>query len=151
MCKGIIVYTKSKSEDYTIEFVTTTTVEGERISNKPVTSDEIQKTYKNVYKKDLVTVDVSIFHIHDWLNNAVVVDKNNPSIERVEGCINCGMCARTCKLREGMDDNEKYLTCLGCGQCIITCPKKVLQPKNDIHKITIILSIITSIAYYRTV
>lgn len=66
--------------------------------------------------------------------NAVVVDKNNPSIERVEGCINCGMCTRTCKLREGMDDNEKFLTCLGCGQCILTCPKKVLQPKNDIYK-----------------
>lgn len=66
--------------------------------------------------------------------NAVVIDKNNPSIEREEGCINCGMCTKTCMLRENMPDNEKYLTCLGCGQCIMTCPKKVLHPKNEIYK-----------------
>lgn len=66
--------------------------------------------------------------------NAVVIDKNNPSIERIDGCINCGMCKKTCMLRENMPDNEKYLTCLGCGQCIITCPKRVLQPKNEIYK-----------------
>lgn len=75
---------RDRSEDYTIEFVTNTTVEGERISTKPTSSEEIQKDYKNVYKKDLITVDVSIFHIHDWLNNAVVVDnavvKGHPSL-----------------------------------------------------------------------
>ena len=66
--------------------------------------------------------------------NAVVIDKNNSSIERVEGCINCGMCTKTCLQKENMPHNEKFLTCLGCGQCIFTCPKKVLQPKNEIYK-----------------
>lgn len=65
---------------------------------------------------------------------AVVIDKMNPSIERVEGCINCGMCMRTCMSRENMPGNEKCLVCVGCGQCIITCPKRVLEPKNDIYK-----------------
>ena len=65
--------------------------------------------------------------------NAVIINKNNPSIERVDGCINCGICTRTCLQRENMGD-LKCLSCVGCGQCIMTCPKKVLQPKNDIYK-----------------
>ena len=65
--------------------------------------------------------------------NAVVVNKDNPSIERVDGCINCGICTRTCLAREKMGD-PKFLNCVGCGQCILTCPKKVLQPKNDIYR-----------------
>ena len=65
--------------------------------------------------------------------NAVIINKDNPAIERVEGCINCGICTKTCLEREKMGD-LKYLNCVGCGQCILTCPKKVLQPKNSIYK-----------------
>lgn len=74
--------------------------------------------------------------IKSEVNNkrAVVIDKKNPAIERVEGCINCGMCMKTCMSRENMPSNEKGLVCVGCGQCIITCPKRVLEPKNDIYK-----------------
>jgi ferredoxin hydrogenase len=66
--------------------------------------------------------------------NAVTIYENNPCIERVEGCINCGICTKTCLEREKMRGDEDCLICVGCGQCIITCPKRVLQPKNDIYK-----------------
>ncbi len=65
---------------------------------------------------------------------AVTIFDDNPSIERVDGCINCGICKRTCLEREGMRDDEECEICVGCGQCIITCPKRVLQPRNDIWK-----------------
>lgn len=66
--------------------------------------------------------------------NAVTIYDDNPCIERVDGCINCGICRRTCLEREAMRGDEDCLICVGCGQCIITCPKRVLQPKNDIWK-----------------
>lgn len=66
--------------------------------------------------------------------NAVTIYDDNPCIERIEGCINCGICSKTCIEREKMKDDEKCLVCVGCGQCIITCPKKIIQPKNNINK-----------------
>lgn len=88
---------------------------------------EIADEFTKKEVKDVIEVEVN-------KNKAVVIDKDNPSIERIKGCINCGMCMRTCINREKMPDDSKCLVCVGCGQCIITCPKKVLEPKNDIYK-----------------
>ena len=66
--------------------------------------------------------------------NAVTIYDDNPCIERVEGCINCGICCKTCIEREKMRGDEKCLVCVGCGACIITCPKNIIQPKNNINK-----------------
>ncbi len=87
---------------------------------------EIGDEFTNKEVLEVINSDVTPY-------NAVVINKDNPSIERVEGCINCGICTRTCLQRENMGD-LKCLNCVGCGQCILTCPKRVLQPKNSIHE-----------------
>lgn len=69
----------------------------------------------------------------------VWVSEDNPSIQRIEEkCINCGMCARTCKLKTGIsyekeDVNEPI--CVNCGQCTLSCPTGALVTKYDYKKV----------------
>lgn len=69
----------------------------------------------------------------------VRVDKNNPSIQRIEErCINCGMCMNTCENIVGIDhsyEKEDNALCINCGACIMHCPVGALTPKYDYKKV----------------
>lgn len=64
--------------------------------------------------------------------NAIHIKNENLCIEKLDGCINCGMCTITCMEREKMVNDPKKIICVGCGQCIMTCPMKILRPKSVI-------------------
>ena len=54
----------------------------------------------------------------------IEVKEGNLAIDRIEErCINCGMCAKTCK-----ENNDIGKECINCGQCILTCPMGALVP-----------------------
>ena len=67
----------------------------------------------------------------------VIVDKNNPSIQRVEArCIGCGLCFKVCENIVGIDHSKcSENTCINCGQCIMNCPVGALLPKYDYKKV----------------
>lgn len=66
---------------------------------------------------------------------AVIIDKNNPSIEFIEEkCINCGLCKRICEERIGIKNEKDTEICVNCGQCIQFCPTAALTSKNRIDK-----------------
>lgn len=70
------------------------------------------------------------------LSNAVQINENNVSIERINSnCINCGLCVRTCTVKEGMTFDKNSELCVNCGQCIQTCPVNALIPKDDRKKL----------------
>ncbi len=72
----------------------------------------------------------------DTLSNAVQISENNVSIERINSnCINCGLCVRTCTVKEGMTFDKNSELCVNCGQCIQTCPVNALIPKDDRKKL----------------
>lgn len=65
----------------------------------------------------------------------VVINKNNPSIMRIEKlCINCGQCRKTCEETTGIINNKEY-KCLNCGACINSCPVGALRVKYDYEKV----------------
>lgn len=67
--------------------------------------------------------------------NAVIISKTNVAIEKInEKCIDCGMCTRICKQREGIDNICYGKVCVNCGQCIQVCPTNALIPKKNIDK-----------------
>ena len=75
------------------------------------------------------------------LEKAVEISNNNVAIERIlEKCTNCGICSRTCKIKEGMQFDSNSELCVNCGQCIQTCPFDALAPKNDINRLKNALS-----------
>lgn len=70
------------------------------------------------------------------LKRAVPIAENNVAIKRIrEKCIDCGMCLRICKEREGIEDLCKGNTCVNCGQCVQACPVGALIPKKDADKL----------------
>ena len=70
------------------------------------------------------------------LKRAVEIAENNIAIKRIrEKCIDCGMCLRICKEREGIEDLCGGNTCVNCGQCVQACPFDALIPKKDEDKL----------------
>lgn len=71
------------------------------------------------------------------LKNAVIVEKDNPAIERIESkCIDCGACKNACEKLEGIDkQEEKHAICVYCGQCVQACPTGALVPKREAEKL----------------
>ena len=70
------------------------------------------------------------------LKRAVEIAENNIAIQRIrEKCIDCGMCLRICKEREGIEDLCGGNTCVNCGQCVQACPFGALIPKKDENKL----------------
>jgi len=72
----------------------------------------------------------------------VLVDKNNPSLQRIEArCINCGLCYKVCENVVGIDHSKekKQALCINCGQCIMNCPVGALCTKYDYKKVMNIL------------
>lgn len=70
------------------------------------------------------------------LKRAVPIAENNVAIKRIrEKCIDCGMCLRICKEREGIEDLCGGNTCVNCGQCVQACPFGALIPKKDEDKL----------------
>lgn len=66
---------RDRQEDYTIEFVTNTSVDG-------VTLAELEKNNLPVpSKQQMITVDVSLFHLMDWLSAVDGSDDSNDSDE----------------------------------------------------------------------
>ena len=80
-------------------------------------------------------------------NIRVAIDKDNPSVERIEDrCIKCGQCARVCN--EFVSVNNNYdlqktcgkSICVNCGQCIKVCPTNSLVVKQEYQKVRDIIS-----------
>lgn len=70
------------------------------------------------------------------LKRAAEIAENNIAIKRIrEKCIDCGMCLRICKEREGIEDLCGGNTCVNCGQCVQACPFDALIPKKDEDKL----------------
>lgn len=64
--------------------------------------------------------------------NAIKIYKENVAIQRDEQkCIDCGICTKICKEREGITDICNGKACINCGQCIQKCPTGALSPKCD--------------------
>ncbi|MBQ8029968.1 MAG: 4Fe-4S binding protein, partial [Butyrivibrio sp.] len=42
-------------------------------------------------------------------------------------CVNCGACARTCKMNVNPMKNPNSTECIRCGECIKACPKSALK------------------------
>lgn len=69
-------------------------------------------------------------------SKAVKISKDNVAISRImEKCIDCGICAQTCKIREGMEFDANSELCVNCGQCIQTCPTGALVAKDDTKRL----------------
>lgn len=82
--------------------------------------------------------DFELIEEEEKTYNRVIVDPDNPSINRIEEkCINCGACRKTCELKVGIHYDEEKCDgiCINCGQCILTCPKGALTPKYDYNKV----------------
>lgn len=47
------------------------------------------------------------------------VDKNK--------CIDCGKCARVCKMDVDIRENDHHLECIRCGDCKKNCPTKAIS------------------------
>lgn len=68
----------------------------------------------------------------------VFIDKDNPSIQRIEErCIGCGACLNTCKEVTGLDKNNPELKdyCLYCGACVTNCPMGALKERFSYKKV----------------
>ena len=44
-------------------------------------------------------------------------------------CINCGACAKTCKMQVNPSLNPNSIECIRCGECVSTCQKKAISFK----------------------
>lgn len=75
---------------------------------------------------------------HEFSNNRIPIEKDNPSITRDEGkCIVCGQCRRVC--REDIAVGEMYdlsktgdcAICINCGQCANVCPVNSITEVYD--------------------
>lgn len=71
------------------------------------------------------------------INNSILVDKNNPAIEKIESkCNNCGACVEACEKLEGINKKEeKKIICVYCGQCVQACKMNALIPKRENEKL----------------
>ncbi|MGN0961186.1 MAG: rubrerythrin [Christensenellales bacterium] len=72
----------------------------------------------------------------------VAVEKNNPSIERIEDkCIKCGQCAKVCDDYISVNNNYSLndtcgeAICVNCGQCIKVCPANSLVGKDEYKEV----------------
>ena len=71
----------------------------------------------------------------------VPIDKDNPSIQRIEDkCIKCGNCAKVCSeycsvLSEYKIEHTKRGVCVNCGQCIMTCPVDSIVEKSSVYQV----------------
>lgn len=80
--------------------------------------------------------DFELIKEEEKVYNRVIIDADNPSIQRIEEkCINCGACRKTCEEKVGIHNQNNESICLNCGQCILTCPKAALVPKYDYNKV----------------
>ena len=70
-------------------------------------------------------------------NTSILVDKNNPAIEKIENkCNNCGACVEACEKLEGIHKKEeKQIICVYCGQCVQACKMDALIPKREAEKL----------------
>lgn len=78
------------------------------------------------------------------IKRRVKVDKNNPSLQRIEArCIDCGICFNTCESVVGINheyERKDIPLCINCGQCIMNCPVGALCTKYDYKKVLNILN-----------
>lgn len=44
-----------------------------------------------------------------------------------DACINCGKCARVCKMDVDMSKCQDSMECIRCGDCLRACPKKAIS------------------------
>ena len=42
-------------------------------------------------------------------------------------CVNCGLCARTCKMNVDPHKNPNSCECIRCRECVDACPKHALS------------------------
>ena len=42
-------------------------------------------------------------------------------------CVNCGTCARTCKMNVNPIKSPDSAECIRCGECVKACPKSALK------------------------
>ena len=42
-------------------------------------------------------------------------------------CINCGKCAKVCKMDVDIRENTAHLECIRCGDCVKACPTKAIR------------------------
>lgn len=68
--------------------------------------------------------------------NAIDIAKDNVAIERIdEKCVDCGLCKKACKQREGIEDICGGKACVNCGQCVQLCPTNAIIPRRDKEKL----------------
>ena len=79
---------------------------------------------------------------HEFSDNRIPIEKDNPSIMRDEGkCIICGQCRRVC--REDIAVGKMYdlnktgdcAICINCGQCANICPVNSITEVYDYDKV----------------
>ena len=77
----------------------------------------------------------------------VAIDKNNPSIKRIEDkCIKCGQCAKVCNDYISVNNNYSLKNtcgeaiCVNCGQCIKVCPANSIVVKEEYKEVEKALS-----------
>ncbi|MBU3179234.1 [FeFe] hydrogenase, group A [Clostridium estertheticum] len=79
---------------------------------------------------------------HEFPNNRIPIEKDNPSITRdEEKCIVCGQCRRVC--REDIAVGKMYdlaktgdcAICINCGQCANICPVNSITEVYDYDKV----------------
>ena len=52
-----------------------------------------------------------------------------------DACVNCGACAKNCKMQVNPASNPNSTECIRCGECVSVCPKNVLSFKIANKKI----------------
>ena len=78
---------------------------------------------------------------HEPQTVRVAIDKDNPSIERIESrCVGCRLCTKVCS--EAIGVNSAYSLektggrsiCIHCGQCVAVCPTDALVIRSSIDR-----------------
>ena len=65
----------------------------------------------------------------------IYISDDNLSIQRtIEKCINCGVCANICPMKDEIKSGKSD-ACLGCGKCIMNCPMGALSSKYVYNKV----------------
>ena len=76
--------------------------------------------------------------MHESQSIRVAIDKDNPSIERIEElCIRCGQCKNICNdfvsvnNHYDLESTGQQSVCVNCGQCVKVCPVDSLVGKDE--------------------